>query len=235
MKTLSLFLAVAAFAGCGDNLKVNGTDGGNTHSDGGGTPAVPQLGTEIDRMGRPAINTALNHGFDATAAAGTAKDAYNADGSPGGWSSYAAQFAANLAILDSLDTGLGAGYGCGNQALYNGNVSGGGSAAATSYATLAGILTDDELNLDTSIGVCDLATSHSNYLSVEFAVVTTVTNTTCGGRAPTNDVMATSYTLLAIGIAGFSVDGKFTPGFSDGATVHADVSNDNFPFLGTPH
>ena len=237
MRIISMLATVAVFGGaCGDNIKPK-MDAAPVTVDGpGGVPPVPALGLQIDRMGRPAVNTALNHPFDPTGTGSAAKDAYNADGSPGGWAQYAPQFAGNLAIFDALDTGLQEGSntgGCGNQALYNNGM--GGAPNAQSYAALAGILADDELNLDTTMGMCNIADSNQNYLSVEFYVATTIPNTVCGGRDPLNDVMATSYTLLAIGIAGFALDGKFTPAFSDGATVHTDVSDQTFPFLGAPH
>ncbi|HEY3801200.1 MAG TPA: hypothetical protein VGL61_01285 [Kofleriaceae bacterium] len=231
MKIITTILTVAAFAGCGDNIKPNNDGPLGPMKDSGGIPAAPALGTQIDRMGRPAINTALNHAFDPVASsAGTAKDAYNADGSPGGWTQYAPQIAQNLAIIDVLD-GM-----CGNQVLYNNSESGGGSAAPTSYGPLASILADDELYLDTTVGACDITTNdaHANYLSVEFYVVTGLPNSTCGGREPHNDVMATSYSALAIGITGFATDGSYKPAFSDGAPVHTDLSA-NFPYLGTPH
>lgn len=258
MKTLNIFVAftisgvlvAAGLTSCGDNLSVPDARDGQP-----GTPPAPALGTQIDRMGRPAINTVLNHGFDGTVAtANGAKDAYNADGSKGGWSMYAAEFAKNLAIVDVLDTGLtctdgactsegGAATpsdGCGNQVEYNGQLGGNGSAnaAADSYTTLAGILTDDELFVDTTIGSCEITSSHANYLAVEFNALTLgqVPNTTCGGRTLTNDVIDTSYTALAIGLTGFKIsDGSFKAFFGDGAGPHADVDNDNFPFLGTPH
>jgi len=244
----TLLLSVALFASCGDNIKPNtgGDAGSNMGSDGGGgIPPVPTLGLQIDRMGRPAINTALNHGFDPnTGSAAAAKDAYNADGSPGGWTQYATQFAHNLAILDALDTGLtlpsGTG-GCGNQVLFNNNLTGGGSPTGVSYMTLGTILADDELfldtNADTNNNTCDIGTSHANYLSVELEVASqgALVHTTCGGRDPLNDVMGASYSALAAGVAGFSTDGMFTPLISDGATAHADVSDSTFPFLGTPH
>jgi hypothetical protein len=231
MRILSMLATVVMFGACGDNIKPK-MDAPPAPSD-AGVPAVPALGVQIDRMGRPAVNTALNNPFNPTGSGSAAKDAYNADGSPGGWSQYAPLFAGNLAILDALDTGLGTNGGCGNQALYNNGQ--GGAANPQSYAALAGILADDELNLDTSMGMCNISDSNQNYLSVEFAVVIGLPNTVCGGRDPLNDVMATSYTLLAIGIAGFALDGKFTPAFSDGATVHADVDDQTFPFLGAPH
>jgi hypothetical protein len=253
MKTISMLLAVAllAIASCGDNNKLTDAGHADARADAAcsNCPAVPALGVQLDRLGRPAINTALNHAFDPTAAAGTAKDAYNVDGSPGGWvAAYAPTFAAGLGIMDVLDTGLTctdgtcvaesaptASDGCGNQVLYNGNAAGGDTATATSYATLASILADDQLYMDTTKTSCELP-SHANYLAVEFNVVTSLPNLTCGGRAPTNDVIDTSYTALAIGVTGFKVgDGSYTPFFGDGVGPHADVSNSAFPFLGTPH
>jgi hypothetical protein len=253
MIKLSIILfATLAAAGCGDNLKV--TDGGTSGgSDAGGVPPAPALGPQFDRMGRPAINTVLTHGFDKTAAAGTAKDAYNHDGSPGGWMQYAPEFATNLAILDALDTGLTCtngscsanaaatpGDGCGHQVEYNGMLNGGGLPNTMSYLTLATVLTDDELFLDTRRGASDLGelggTSGQNYLAVEFNALTsgTVYNASCGGRAPTNDVIDTSYSALAVGLNGFN-GATFATGFGDGASAHTDVSNSVFPFLGAPH
>jgi hypothetical protein len=256
--TLLSILAVAAFASfaaCGDNLKLP-ADGHMVDSaptpDGfcSNCPAVPTLGAQIDRMGRPAVNTALNHGFDKTSAAGPAKTAYNQDGAVGMWpTTYRAAFMVNLGIIDVLDTGLTCmngtcmpettptiSDGCGNQVLYNGQPYGGGTAAAASYSTLATILADDQLYLDTSKKVCDIPNSHQNYLAVEFNVVTGIPNQVCGGRAPTNDVIDTSYSVLAVGINGFNAtDGMFTAAVQDGAGPHADVSITDFPFLGPPH
>src|SRR5512137_1017584 len=49
-----------------------GTDGGSK------PPAPPMLGAQLARTGRPAINYALNHTFEADA--GAAKDDYDKDG-----------------------------------------------------------------------------------------------------------------------------------------------------------
>lgn len=224
------FIALVLAASCGDNAKVTNDGSTGSGDSGGNFPAAPSLGTQIDRLGRPAINTALNHGFDAdVAAAGSAKDDYNANGSPGSWTSYAAQFAANLAVLDALDGT------CGNQVLYNGTAAGGGTPAADSYATLAATLTDDELYVDTTKAVAELSKYHQGYLAVELNVVAAVPNQTCGGRAPTLDVMDTSYSALAAGISGFNVSDEFKPAVGDGVDVHADVSNTAFPFFGAPH
>lgn len=248
MNKLSFFLVALLAVACGDNIKPGTTDGNTGPGDGsgGGFPAAPTLGVQVDRMARPAINTVLNHGFDPTAAAGTAKDAYNQDGSPGGWqAAYAPQFAGNLAVLDTLDTGLtcvmGActnnaaatnGDGCGNQVEYNGQIGGGGTPAADSYITLAGLLANDELYLDTSKTMCDIPTNHQNYLAVEFNVLTSAGGVTCGGREPHNDVIDTSYAALAIGLNGFN--NQFTPAFGDGVGPHTDLTT-TFPYLGPPH
>ncbi|HEY3595247.1 MAG TPA: hypothetical protein VGL13_15280 [Polyangiaceae bacterium] len=250
MTKLSIILfATLAAASCGDNLKV--ADGGTSGGSDGGIPAAPALGPQFDRMGRPAINTVLTHGFDKGSGAGSAKDAYNHDGSPGGWQQYVPEFAKNLAILDALDTGqtcVGGvcsnnnaatpGDGCGNQVEYNGTLTGGGVPMAMSYFMLAGVLSDDELFLDTTKGVSDLgevqAAVGQNYLAVEFNALSGVNNASCGGRAPTNDVIDTSYSALAVGLAGFNTS-TFATAFGDGVSAHTDVSNSVFPFLGAPH
>jgi len=255
MTKLSIILfSLATIASCGDNLKGN-TDGGHGSDAGSGNnfPAAPALGAQIDRMARPAINTVLNHGFDTNAAtAGAAKDAYNQDGSPGGWMQYAPAFAGALAILDGLDTGLSCvngactpapaqakGAGCGNQVVYNGQLGGdqGGTPTATSYGTLAVILTDDELWLDTTKTKCDLGPDgdHQNYLGVELnALSNGAIPNTCGGRDPLNDVIDTSYSALSVGFSAFNTS-TFKVAVKDGVDPHTDVSDTDFPFLGPPH
>src|SRR5439155_2392140 len=97
--------------------------------DGGGIPAPPTLGAQIDRMGRPAVNTALSDPFwnDGTAGGTLAnhemkQDTYNHSADPANWGSEnIANFKAKLAIYDGLDTV------CGNQA-------GAGAAGSDRYA-----------------------------------------------------------------------------------------------------
>jgi len=188
---LALISSAALFACSGDDKQ---NDGGTDASsdvnnnpdvaktdagDSGGNPAPPALKTtQVDRMGRPAINTALNHVFDPTSAAGTAKDAYNADKNQAGWTTYAGEFAKNLPVFDALDTATLPGDGCGNQAGYQ---------IAKTYNTLAGLAADDRLYLKTDATTCN------TYLGVELAATNIVPNTDCGGRTLKYDVIDATY------------------------------------------
>ena len=186
---LALVTGAACLVACGgDNTQTDGgsdvnvqdqntgdvakTDGGSDASD-SGIPAPPALKTQVDRMGRPAINTALNHVFDTNAGTqGTAKDTYNADKNLQTWNAYAPEFAKNLAIFDGLDTV------CGNAAGY---------ALSNSYAALAGLAADDRLYLKTDATTC------TTYLAVELNKTGIQTNTDCGGRALKYDVIDVTY------------------------------------------
>lgn len=259
-KTINLLaLTSLALVACGDNKSVPDAarrrDGAPADAYCSNCPAAPAIGTtQIDRMGRPAINTALNKAFTdetpTTVAGDAAKDAYNASSNKTTWqSSFIGEFAANIAILDVLDGGapdnglcefgetnstfptecptsaqIGSGTGCGNSA--------GVSAYSTktspvmAYGTLAGLLADDRLYLDTSKTTCAF------YLAVEFGALTSG-NSTCGGRAPAYDVIDFTYSAAAAGFAGFNLTG-FIPKYGDGVGPHTDYLA-AFPYLGTPH
>jgi hypothetical protein len=192
-------------------------------------PSAPTLGAAIDRMGRPAINTALNQTFNPIdVSKGAGKDAYNAEGNPANWATLMVEgkpitreFAANLAIIDALD-GV-----CGNQLLAGGDST--GDAGLTEYAKLASVLVDDELYVDTSIGDCTFKMLSGqpvpNYLSVE-ARFLGLPFVACGGRTPLDDVIDVSFTVLASGLSGHVSDGidadDHTPSLTD------------FPFLADP-
>jgi hypothetical protein len=207
---LALVSSAALFACSGDN---NQNDGGTDASvkdspnnndvanDSGGNPAPPTLKTQVDRMGRPAANTALNHVFDATSAAGTAKDAYNADKSLTNWATYAPEFGKNLGIFDALDTV------CGNQIAF---------AKANSYSTLAGVTADDRLYLNTAGTACTM------YLAVEVNVLG-ITNTDCGGRGLKYDVIDATYSAVAVGAFTGVTDGIAADTTKTGGTT--------FPYL----
>ena len=233
----SSLLAVAALEGCGSDTSTSstgttsasGTGGGSTSATGTGgeasttsgttsatgtgggapNPVPPKLGKQIDRFGRPAINTALNHTFDVDPAKGMGKDAYNQESDPTKWGALSgAEFSKNLAILDGLDTV------CGNQLLA------GKMPVAGRYATLAGALSDDRIYVDTSAAAC------TTYLAVEANATQLMPNMDCGGRKLDYDVIDASYSALAAGA--FS-------GVTDGVAADADTKGTAFPYLTAPH
>ncbi len=174
-----------------------------------GPPAAPGIGAQIDRMGRPAINTALNHTFDSNMATkDAAKDAYNANATPSTWNTAVPEFMANLAILDGLDTV------CGNQL--------GADLTPTRYQGLAGALADDELYVNAASGSCGA------YLGVEANALGVVPNNDCGGRTPLEDIIDESYSVLAAGALS---------GVSDGVAsdMTGTASLTTFPFLAAPN
>jgi hypothetical protein len=234
MKTIKLLaLTALLLAACGDNEKPGG--GGD---DGGGDnfPNAPTLGAQIDRMGRPAVNTALNAVLEADATKKKAqKDAYNQAANPATWATTEVatgqtilkEFSKHIAIFDMADKGDTTipNNGCGNGALYQ------APASATSYDMLSGVLADDQLYVDTDKGDCNFYLS----LEVEAATGGAITHTQCGGRTLTQDVVDFSYSLLIAGLNGFDATANFKPRVTDAAGPHADVDNNAFPFLGAPH
>ncbi len=226
MKNQIIFgLASFAFIGvvaCGGDDNVSpGVDSGpkdnqvadqnNPNPDGGAdtstnNPSPPALGTQIDRMGRPAANTAANNTFNVDAGgAGMAKDAYNAANDPTKWqASFLAEIGKNLGIYDGLDTV------CGNQALA------GMTAVAGRYNGLAGALADDRLYLNTAGTAC------TTYLGVELNATGLSKNMDCGGRGLAYDVIDTTYNVVA-----------GTPsGLTDGINADpAKTGGKTFPYL----
>jgi len=247
MKTIKLLsITVLAATSCGDNLKrETPADAPRVDApvDALILPAAPTLGTQIERMGRPAVNTSLNASFfpDTPTNVAAKKDAYNQASNPATWGAtmlttgrtVVAEFMSNLAVIDVLDQGepsLGGTGGCGNQVLYNGDLSGGGSPAAASYAALATILADDMLYVDTSKGSCLLHMA----LELDAASGGQLPHTQCGGRTPSHDVIDLSYSMLSAGVAGFDPLTQ-QPKITDGAAAHTDIDQTTFPFLGAPH
>jgi len=189
-------------------------------STGMGFPAPPNLGMQIDRMGRPAINTALNHSFDPTAATKTAaKDQYNQDTNKATWvATYSAEFEKNLAILDGADRT------CGNQVFYDVSHtlpgSGNPSNAPNSYAVLAGALADDQLYLNTAGTTC------TTYLAVEANATMLLANNDCGGRMLTYNTIDETYSLVVVGALS---------GVKNGIGADADMQDTTFPYIHAPH
>lgn len=192
-----------------------GSSGSGTSGDAGapsggmprGKANPPELGAQIDRMGRPAIGTALNETFTAdTAVKNAQKDAYNAAADPADWADYTGAFETSLGILDALDAE------CGNQLL--------AGTGARPYDALAGVLVDDQLYVNTEKGTC------TAYLGVEAEALGLVPDGSCGGRTPSYDVIERSYSVLAAGVLA-GVDDTI----AEDDAVHDE---DTFPFLAEP-
>lgn len=195
-------LAALTVTACSSSTTNTGTSGGATN------PAPPTAGAQIDRMGRPAINTAVNHTFDTDdAAKGAAKDEYNSNADPKSWTKYTGEIEANLGILDALDGT------CGNQLFADK-----AKTDATRYATLAGVLADDRLWVNTDSTTC------TTYLGVEANATKAIPNMDCGGRKPSYEVMKLTYTIAAVGMVSTAVSDGTTP-------VAAKTSGATFPYL----
>jgi hypothetical protein len=243
--TTSLALGMAGCSSSSSNETVSdsgtpdvttGDDGGTDSSPGDGSPGTdgsaeaeaaapppnpPALGTLIDRMGRPAINTALNHVFDSSCLAPdlcSAKDAYNTD-TPANWNAdWAGQFAQNLAIFDSLDTV------CGNQPGYNAQLAG---MTFPGYSLLAAVLAQDALWVNTSNTTCNA------YLGVELNTLG-VSNSDCGGRTLTENTIDVTYNLVA-GTETFNDAGVVGGPATNGVTAPASAPFSTFPYFAQPH
>jgi hypothetical protein len=265
MKTILKLLALGTvfLAACGDNKEVPDAGHKDAAADANcsNCPAAPALGTQIDRMGRPAINTALNHGFDANmTTAQAAKTAYNIDGNSAGWqAAYVPAFMQSLAIVDAIDMGFCGNSRCEvleNQLPYDASTNPGGcpadcTAAGTidnpcgnqpaykapadptmSYLRLAGLLANDEIYVDTNSIKKGVC---GVYLAIEFAAAiqgAPGTNETCGGRTLEYDVIDSSLSVLSAGVAGLTP--TFQPKIGDDVPKHTDYLTD-FPYLGVPH
>jgi hypothetical protein len=137
-------------------------------------------------------------------ARGAAKDSYNADVAPAHWATYVPELESSLAVYDALD-GV-----CGNQAAYT---------PSSGYETLAGLLADDLLWIDTSRSTC------TQYLAVEMPALGMPASDDCGGRTLVENVMDTTYSLVA-GPAAMVNNGITSPASAPGTT---------FPYLAAPH
>lgn len=231
-------IAALALVACGDDDVDPTTDGGRTDSgtldsgmdeDGGsdagmndsglgpmarGRDNPPTIGSvQIDRVGRPAVSTALVGTFLPDTMRAARRDAYSEASDPTMWSdAFADDIAASLGVLDSLDTI------CGNQLLA------GGTATAGRYDTLANALTNDRLWVDASSG----GNATNLYLGVEAEALGILPADAggAGGRRPTDDVIERSYSVLAAGMLA-GIDDTIT-------TDEGGAGNTTFPFLGAP-
>lgn len=235
MKNHILFaFSVAALAACGSN--------DNTNQDMGTTPdpVKPAMATtQIERMGRPTINVAVTNPFDLdyTTVGGGAtrdqtRDMHSKDGNVQGWKAkWSPILAKTLALYDGVDTK------CGNQlgacGAFGGCPSVGYVAKTTDYDTLAGVLADDQLYVNTAKTDC------SFYLGVEANVLAIPgTDGFCGGRIPMADVVDITYTAAVTGVSGFPVPPATAFMVTDGNVLKDNEGTDSlsaFPFLSDPN
>lgn len=152
--TVSAFL-ITSIVACSDSDSDSG--GGTpvvTDPDGNGNMGTGETGVLpviLDRMGRPGVSTALVADNDD-------KDAYNLAGDPATWAaSFTPALIERATIIDSLD-----------------GVDGNSLLTPT---TIADLLVDDRLRIDTSVPECDI------YLALEIALGG------CGGRTLERDVI----------------------------------------------
>jgi hypothetical protein len=165
-------------------------------------PAPPVLGARIDRVGRPLTGNALIFPFGPEADADRRKEEYNR-AAQADWPSFVPDLEATLAIYDGFD-GV-----CGNQWLAA------PTAAPARYRTLANLLADDRLWIDTRAAAC------TQFLAVERGLAGD-----CGGRTPLYDASDGFRSMLVLG--------QIT-GVSDGVDRDdRDHSATDFPFLAAP-
>lgn len=180
-------------------------------------PPIPGAGSQIDRIGRPAVSTATIGTFNGDETErGMTKDAYNADMDRANWvTTWAPAIAGALAIYDGADTN------CGNQ-LAATPVEPGNPIPADRYATLAGVLADDVLYVNSTSDNCFL------YIGVEAQALGLLPDGGCGGRIPSYDVIRTSYSVFIAGTLADIDDGIVADDAED------TTDPDTFPFLSAP-
>lgn len=170
----------------------------------GNRPETPAA-NRIDRVGRPAISAALISTFNPDDREADL-DRYNKSGNAN--RDFIPIIASSLAILDGLDRQ------CGNQLLA------GEAVAPGRYDQLATVLVDDQVYVQS-----ERVNGSSIYLGVE-AEFLGAGQGSGGGRAPGDDVIARSYSVLAAGVLS---------GVDDGVPADdAEHDIDTFPFIAAP-
>lgn len=201
-------------------------------------PVKPALATnQIERMGRGTINVAVTNPFDLdyTAVGGgngvnATRDLHSKDGNVQGWAArWTPILAITLGIYDGVDRNCGNQFGACGMA---GGCAVGSTPAAGRYNTLAGVLADDQLYMDTTKTNC------SFYLAVEAnALSVPGANTFCGGRTPLVDVVDVMYTAATVGAGGFPASAGAAFAITDGVTQDGETTDSltDFPFLSAPN
>ena len=140
-------------------------------ADGGGGCVDETDQFQIDRLGRPAINTAL--------ISSEHKDLYNSASNDQGLF-FAPEMADLLEVIDGLDGDLS-----------NGLAGIFGTPCEPDFNALAEFLSSDVLLINTAIDHCT-----DGYLDLEIAILTESDSPTCGGRTLDQDVMDVTLQVL---------------------------------------
>jgi hypothetical protein len=171
-----------------------------------GFPSHPSLGEPIDRMGRALTGNALLNTIAADEVSDKMKEDYNR-ANPAQWDTFVPEITRNLGLYDSFDGVEG------NQWLAA------GSRTAQRYTTLARVLADDRLWIDTRYTTC------REYLAIERSAYGKAI-ADCGGRTPNYNVNGMFRSLLIRGTSDVVDDGV-----DHDDHVH---STSDFPFLSAP-
>jgi hypothetical protein len=201
-------LAAALLVGCGDNLDAP-PDAGEpaAEPDANVRPQPPELGPILDRMGRPMTSHLLiGTAYDDAEQKRLAQREYDR-AEVDRWHTFEAELERNVALFDGLDNRTSERDRCNN--------------LEAPYDDLAQLLANDQLFVDTASGNCDA------YFAVERTSFGAQSHASCGGRAPSYDVIDLIYSEV--------VKGASLPMLSDGVGPHGDHSDSAFPFLGPPH
>jgi len=164
----------------------------------------------LERMGRPEIKNFIlqDKQFDNVNRDLELRDLYNAEDafnlSPAYVGAYRARLNANLPFFDRLDGRID--WRPDDQGVH----------------PLTGMLLADFLVVDTSKPFTD-----GGFLEIERAVLAGRPHTTCGGRAPDDDIVDIFYTLLVGGLDG--------PRISDGVDGPTRPATRSFPYLNSPN
>jgi hypothetical protein len=195
-------------------------------------PPPPELGEQIDRMGRPGVTTALLDPINLNDEKDQLQNEYNSIADPERWlftnpndlqeTRWRSRFRSSLALFDSLD-GV-----CGNQLFYFGD-----GMDPSSYDGLAICLTYDVVFLNSGNGNC--GNDAVGLLAVERNALGFPRNFDCGGRPPTLDVIDQTYTSLVRGGESDEAGNPTAATYSDGVGPDAvPASLTEFPFLAPP-
>lgn len=165
---------------------------------------------QIDRMGRPLTGNALLGSFTNAETSDRLKERYNG-ATPATAAEFIPEIEKTLGIYDGFDAS------CGNQWLANPS-----EQSPARYRTLARLLADDRLWIDSTSTLC------GQFFSVELAALSGDPSLAifCGGRTPNDDAIDVYRSLLVNGTA---------KGVDDGVDRdERQHSVNDFPFLAAP-